>query len=173
MFSFSKTKIVIVSTCCAGIFILGRATAPKPKPEIRYIDNTKSIEEAFEKTRQQLLQDVHKNVVIEKHTTKSKEGKVETNVKEVISYNKNSSEKFNSEVDSKSKISERQSAEVKEKYSGIDYTFMVGKSWDVNKYDYLAEIGMPINLPIFGQIKVNTGYEFNNKMIFIGGTLNF
>ena len=50
---------------------------------------------------------------------------------------------------------------------------MVGRSFSFSdtKYDYLASIGIP--LPLFSGIKANAGYEFNHKIVFIGGTLTF
>ena len=169
MVAISKKKIIIAICCSTGIFLLGRATAPKPKQEIRMIDNSKSIEQAIESTKKQMMEQMQKQIVLEKHTTKSKSGETKTDVKEVINYNKNTSENIASKSTDKSLTSDKQKMDVKQKSSGIDYTFMVGRSFNDSKYDYLASVGVPL----VSGIKINAGYEFNQKIIFIGGTLNF
>jgi hypothetical protein len=164
-----KTKIILISVSAAGIFILGRATAPKAKPEIKMIDNSKSVEQAIENTKKIMLEEQHKQIVLEKHSTKSAQGELKTDVKETITYNKNSTQNIDSNTQTKSKTSDRQSVEVKQKNEGVDYTFMIGRSWADPKYDYIASIGVPI----IAGIKANAGYEFNDKKIFVGPTLNF
>ncbi len=90
-----KVKITLISVACASIFVLGRATAPKPKPEIKIIDNTKSIEQAIEATKKQMTEALQKRVVLETHTVRNKSGSSKTDVKEVITYNKNTTENIN------------------------------------------------------------------------------
>lgn len=162
-----KTKIILAIVCSSGVFLLGRATAPKPKPEIRMIDNSKSIEQAIEATRKQMLEQMQKQVVLEKHTTKSKSGEVKTDVKEVINYNKNTSENIATKTKDKTVDTSSQNVVVKPVNNfGIDFTFMTGRPVDQNKYDYFAGIGVPL----VAGIKGNAGYEFNNKMFFVGST---
>lgn len=169
MFSISKTKIILIGVSAAGIFTLGRATAPKPKPEIRMIDNTKSVEKAIADTKKQMSEALQKQIVLEKHSIKSKEGEIKTDVKEIITYSKNSTQNVDSKTQNNSKTSDRQTVEVKQKNSGIDYTVMVGRSFSDPKYDYIALVGVPL----FAGIKANAGYELNDKKIFVGATFNF
>ena len=154
---------------CWGIFLLGRATAPRPKPEIRMIDNTKSIEQAIEATKKQMSEALQKQVVLETHTVRSKSGSSKTDVKEFITYNKNSTENVDQKTTSKVQTSNKQKLEVKEQRSGVDYTFMIGRSFSDSRYDYLASVAVPL---VTG-VKANAGYEFNDKKIFVGATLNF
>lgn len=166
---FQKTKTYIFGLVCLGSFVLGRSTAPKPKPEYKIIDNSKSIEKAIEDTQRQMTQAFQKQIVLEKHTVKIKSGSTKTDVKEVITFNKNSTENVNQKLQNDIKTSNKQTEEVKQQFTGIDYTFMVGRSLNNPNYDYIASIGVPL----FAGIKANAGYEFQDKKIFVGGTLNF
>ena len=168
---FTKTKVILIGVCTAGIFLLGRTTAPKPKPEIRMIDNTKSIEQAIENTKRQMSEALQKQVVLETHTVRSKSGSSKTDVKEFITYNKNSTENVIQKTTSKVQTSEKQNLEVKQQRSEIDYTFMIGRSFSDTRYDYLVSVAVP--LPLVAGIKGTAGYEFNDKKIFVGATLNF
>lgn len=166
---FTKTKIILIGVCSFGIFALGRATAPKPKPEIRMIDNTKSIEQAIENTKRQMSEALQKQVMLETHTVRSKSGSSKTDVKEFITYNKNSTENMDQKTTSKLQTSGKQQLSVANKSSEIDYTFMIGRSFADAHYDYIASVGVPL---VTG-VKANAGYEFNDKKIFVGATLNF
>ncbi len=169
MFEINKLKISLIAMSGLGFFVLGRVTAPKPQAQIKMVDNVKSVEKAIEDTKKVMLEEQHKQIVLEKHSTKSAQGELKTDVKETITYNKNSTQNVDSKAQTQVKSSDRQSVEVKQKTQGIDYTFMIGRSFNDPKYDYIASIGVPIVLGI----KINSGYEFNDKKIFIGATLNF
>lgn len=164
-----KAKITIFGLVCFGSFIFGRSTAPKAKPEIKIIDNSKSIEKAIEDTQKQMTQALQKQIVRETHTVHSKSGNLKTDVKEVITFNKNSVENVNQQMQSDIKLSNTQTAEVKSNNTGIDYSFMVGRALNNSHYDYIASIGVPL----FAGIKANAGYEFQDKKIFVGTTFNF
>lgn len=166
---FLKTKKYIFGLICIASFIAGRSSAPKPKPEVRIIDNSKSVEKAIEDTQKQMNQALQKKIVFEKHIVKSKSGSFKTDIKKIITYNENSQENTNQITKSDIKISNQQIVEVKQKYQGIDYTFMVGRSFAEPTYHYFASIGVPL----FAQIKANAGYEFQDKRIFLGATINF
>ena len=167
--NFEKIKIYIIGSICIGSFIAGRACAPKPKPEIKIIDNSKSIEKAIAETKKQMTQDFQKQVVLETHTVRSKSGSSKTDVKELITYKRNSVENINEKTRSDIKTTVKQSTEVKQKDVGIDYTFMVGRSFSDVHYDYFASIGVPL----FTNIKANAGVEFHNKRFFLGTTVSF
>ena len=161
-------KLYIFGIIIAASFIAGRASAPEPKPEIRMIDNTKSIEKAVNDTKKQMTEAFQKKIVLESHTVKSKSGSSKTDVKKIITYNKNSVENINQKTQNNLKTSDQQKLEVKQKNVGIDYTFMVGRSFSDPHYDYFGSIGVPL----FAGIKANGGYEFQDKRIFVGATLN-
>ncbi|MES2614091.1 MAG: hypothetical protein V4591_01610, partial [Bdellovibrionota bacterium] len=126
-------------------------------------------EKALEETTKQMMQSLQKQIVLEKYTVRNKAGSLKTNVKETIIYNKNSIENVNQKTQDDIKTSIKQTTEVKHASSGIDYTFMVGRSFSNTHYDYFASVGVPL----FAGIKANGGYEFQDKRIFVGATLNF
>lgn len=169
MFEFSKLKISIIVVSGIGLFLLGRATALKPQPQIKIVDNSKSIEKAIEDTKKQMTEALQKQIVLETHTVKNKAGNSKIDVKEIITYNKNSTKNVDQKIESKLQTSDKQKVEVKQQRSEIDYTFMIGRSFSDTHYDYIASIGVPL---IFG-IKGNAGYEFSDHKIFVGATFNF
>ncbi|MES2614763.1 MAG: hypothetical protein V4591_05050, partial [Bdellovibrionota bacterium] len=126
-------------------------------------------EKALEETTKQMMQSLQKQVVLEKHTVQNKTGALKTNVKKTITYNKNLIENVNQKTRDEIKTSIKQTAEVKHAPSGIDYTFMMGRSFSDTHYDYLVSVGVPL----FAGIKANGGYEFQDKRIFVGATLNY
>jgi hypothetical protein len=167
--SISKIKIVIFGFASVGLFVLGRETAPKPKPEIKIIDNSKSIEKAIADTQEQMILNFHKQIIRETHTFKSKTGIIQSDIKEKITYQKNSVENTNQKIKREIQTSNIVTTQVKQTSVGIDYTFMVGRSFSNPHYDYFASIGVPL----FAGIKLNGGYEIQDKKIFLGATLNF
>ena len=169
MFEFTKLKFSLITVGGLGLFVLGRATAPKPQPQIKIVDNAKSVEKAIENTKKQMTEELQKQVVLETHTVRNKSGSSKTDVKEVITYNKNSTENVNQKVTSNMQTSEKQKLEVKQQLPGIDYTFMVGRSFANERYDYIASIGVPL----VAGIKANAGYEFSDHKIFVGATFSF
>ena len=53
---------------------------------------------------------------------------------------------------------------------GIDYTFLVGRSFSDARTDYEGFIGVPVLWNLF---KLNAGYEYLDKRILIGATVTF
>lgn len=173
MFEFTKLKFSLIAVGGLGLFVLGRATAPKPQPQIKIVDNAKSVEKAIENTKKQMTEALQKQIVLETHTVRSKSGSSKTDVKEIITYNNNSTENTRKITENELQTSDKKTLDLKQKSLGIDLTVIVGRSFSFSdtKYDYLASIGIP--LPLFSGIKANAGYEFNHKIVFIGGTLTF
>ena len=169
MFELNKLKISLIAIGGVGFFVAGRATAPKPQPQIKIVDNTKSITQAIEDTKKQMTQALQKQVVLETNTVRSKSGSSRTQVKEVITYNKNSTQNIDKNSTSQVKTTDKQTVDVKPQQKSIDYTFMVGRSFSDDNYDYIASVGVPL----VSGIKANAGYEFQDKKFFVGATLSF
>ena len=162
-------KISLIAVSGLGLFVLGRATAPKPQPQIKIIDNSQSIEKAIEQTKKQMTQALQKQVILETHTVRNKTGSSKTDVREVITYNKNSTENVNQKITSNVQTSDKQKLDIKQQSSGLEYTFMIGRSFSDHRYDYIASVGVPV----FSEFKADAGYEFNDKKIFVGATFSF
>ena len=176
-----KTKI-IAGICVTGIaFIAGTRFSQKPEIKIQYVDKIHYVEKKEEQNKEKKQKSSDKKskgrIVVVTHKTKLKDGKTETTTTKTIDFNnqtKSNSEKIE---DKKSKDSIHKDESVKEKvtqsYSnyGIDYTFMVGRSFSNSQLDYIGTVGVPI--PFFSKLKANAGFEWQDKKIFVGGTFNF
>ena len=170
MLQISKIKIAIFTFCSLGVFALGRSTAPKPQPQIKIEDNTKSVEQAIENTKKQMQQEFQKKVVREKHTVRNKNGVSKTDVKEVITYNKKTTENVDKKLTDNLQTKSQKSTEVTPvKNECIDYTFMVGRSFFDPRYDYFASVG----IPLFYSLKASAGYEVSDHKFFVGGTISY
>ena len=188
-----NSKIIFVGIgllSLGGTFAAGRFSAPKPTTQIQYVDKIKYVKD---ETKEQEKK-VNKAKAKTNQTDKEKKGHVtvvtrhtvegETITTRTIDYdNKTKSEnKTDTNVvttnDTKTNThiqkDETKQEEVKQSYPSsstrIDYTFMVGRSLKNPQMDYMGQIGVPL---FWGLFKANAGYEWNDKKIFVGATLNF
>ena len=73
------------------------------------------------------------------------------------------------------KIDKRIEEKVKEIYpntgNGVAYTFLIGRSFSDPAIDYMGQVGIP--LPFFSFIKLDVGYEWIDKRMFVGSTVIF
>ena len=173
-----------------GTFTAGRLSAPKQKTQIQYVDKIKYVKDEKKEEDKQATKakDKHSQtnkekkghvVVVTQHT---KDGSTVTT--RTIDYDNKSDSKANSTTNTASNTQtdttthvqkdETKQEEVKQSYqqsnSGIDYTFMVGRSFSDPRLDYMGQIGVPL---FWGLFKANAGFEWQHKEMFVGATLNF
>ena len=176
-----KTKIIIGICVTSIAFFAGTRFSKKPDTKIQYVDKIHYIEKKEEQKKETKHKSSDKkskgHIVVVTQKTKLKDGETQTTTTKTIDFNnqtKSDSEKIE---DKKSKNSIQKDESVKEKVSqtysnsGVDYTFMVGRSFTDPKIDYFAGVGIPI--PFVKNLKANAGFELENKRFFLGGTINF
>ena len=162
-----ENKYLYVSVILISLsFIAGRVTSPSTKTH----EITKVIESKVNVNTNAETKNVKDKVKIT-HIKKTKKasGDIETITDIVQGSKEHMQNTINQtlEENTKSKLHEKI---VEKKNSGIELGLMVGKSInDITKNDYLINI----SYPIIGSFKINAGYEFNNKTIFLGGSIGF
>ena len=62
---------------------------------------------------------------------------------------------------------------IMDKNSSASVSFLVGRNFFSKNSDSQFDYMVLTSMPIINQFDVNLGYEFNQKMIFVGGTLRF
>ena len=170
----------------SGSYLIGKKSV-KPTTKIQYVDRY------IEKTTKDKKKELNKEVVHNNKINKDKKGHVVVVIKKTkdgdvvttrtIDYDNktasdnNTDKKIASKTDTKitKDIEDDKKEIVKQSYqnkTGIDYSFLIGRSLNNPNYDYIGEIGVPI----FNLFKLDAAYEYNtdsNNKIFVGATFNF
>lgn len=179
----------------AGLFFVGRKTAPKPTTEIQYVDRIKYVKEEKKEEKSEVKTNEHAeaqkdkqskgHVVIVQRTTKGKDGKTHTVTKKTIDYDSSTKSDQKDDIDvvknTQKKTDthitkdETKKEDIKQTYpdssdSGITYTFLVGRSFSDARTDYEGFVGVPVLWNLF---KVDVGYEYLDKRMFLGATVTF
>lgn len=144
--------------------MLGRKSAPHPKPEIRVITDTSGVQRALNETRNQMNEELKKSIFHERHTVKSKNGETKIDEKIFVSYDKNVQKNHVEENSSQISISEKKSSQIIQKSSIITYSIAIGRSFEESGIDY--QLG--VSIPIFHYTNLNFSYELNHKTVFSG-----
>ena len=178
----------------SALFFIGRKTAPKPTTEIHYVDRIKYVEDKKSNAKTDTKKDERKeankdkkskgHIVIVQRTTKDKDGKTSTTTKKTIDYDSNTKSDKKDDIDVAKNTEkttdthitkdETKKEDIKQTYpnsaSGIDYTFLMGRSFSDARTDYEGFVGVPV---LWGLFKANAGFEYLDKRIFIGATVTF
>ena len=178
----------------SALFFIGRKTAPKHTTEIHYVDRIKYVKDEKTNAKTETKKDEHEeakknkhtkgHVVIVQRTTKGQNGQVSTVTKKTIDYDNNtkSDKKYeinvakNTEKTTDTHITkdEIKKEDIKQTYpnssNGIDYTFLMGRSFTDARTDYEGFVGVPV---LWGLFKANAGFEYLDKRIFVGATVTF
>ena len=190
-----KVALIMVGVgLSGGMFFAGRKTAPKPTTEIHYVDRIKYVKDEKTNAKTEIKKDEHEeakknkhtkgHVVIVQRTTKGQDGKVSTVTKKTIDYDNNTKSDKKDEInvakntekttDTHITKDETKKEDIKQTYpnssAGIDYTFLVGRSFSDARTDYEGLVGVPV---LWGLFKANAGFEYLDKRIFIGATVTF
>ena len=170
-----KTKILVIVSGATVVFLLGRATAPKPQTvfKYKYITDTEAVQKAIEEVKKQNSENSKNHRVILKNTVRLPSGEVRRTEKITVDAIKSDvhTQEVHTENETHTKNVENSIYNRVDDSLNFEYTFMIGKplnSWSSgsNHYDYFTAV----EIPVVKNLKLNMGYEWNQKNIFIGTT---
>ena len=161
---------ICASVLAIGMFAIGRTTAPKPTPEIKYITKTQLVE----KIVTQKVAEKKGHVVVDKTKTTNKDGEIIEHTKTELIYDNTKKEDIKSEIETVENTSLSSQETVKRP---VNVFVMAGvptdKMLDIQDYKKIADYQIGLVLPIGNTLTLNSSYQINAKLIWLGGGINF